>query len=138
MKSPRILNLPDHLTYHEEDGDEEFEVTDETMQKTAKHLSGVLNHFGKQWSKEYQLELRDVHRQKRSTSTSTSIRVGDVILVHDQDHPRGFWKMARVRKHITGRDGQTRGAVLKLPINQRQKTYHTTKTCTTHLPPRSY
>ena len=111
----RILNLPDHLNYHAEDGDDEFEITDETLQRRAKHLSSVLNHFWKRWSKEYLLELRDAHRQKRSTSTSTNIRVGDVVLVHDQDHPRGFWKMARVRKLITGRDGQTRGPVLKLP-----------------------
>jgi len=43
----RILNLPDHLIYHEEDGDEEFEITGETLQRRAKHLSGVLNHFWK-------------------------------------------------------------------------------------------
>ena len=83
----RILNLPDHLNYHEEDGDEEFQITDETLQRRAKHLSSVLNHFWKRWSKEYLLELRDAHRQKYSTSTSTNIRVGDVALVHDQDHP---------------------------------------------------
>ena len=81
------MNLPDHLTYHEEDGDEEFEITDEALQRRAKHLSVVLYHFWKQWSKESLLELRDAHRQKRTTSTSANIRVGDVVLVHDQDHP---------------------------------------------------
>ena len=43
----RILNLPDNLTYFEEEGDEDFEVTDETLQRRAKHLSSVLNHFWK-------------------------------------------------------------------------------------------
>ena len=57
----RILNLPDHLNYHEEDGDEEFEITDETLQRKTKHLSSVLNHFWKRWSKEYLIELRDAH-----------------------------------------------------------------------------
>ena len=109
-----ILNLPDHLTYHE-DGDEGFKIIDEALQRRAKYLSSVLNHFWERWSKKWTLP-------EGSTSTSTDIRGGDVVLVHDQDHPRGFWKMARVRKLITGRDGQTCGAVLKLPTNSRRFT----------------
>ena len=110
----RILNLPDNLAHCEEEGDEEFEVTNEVLRRRAKHLSNVLNHFWRRWSKEYLLDLRDTHRQKRSTNTAAVVKVGDVVLVHDQDHPRGFWKMAKVQKLLTGRDGQTRGAVLKL------------------------
>ena len=60
------------------------------------------------------LELRDAHRQKHPTSAVPTVGVGAIVLVHDQDHPRGFWKMAKVQKLITGRDGQTRGAVLKV------------------------
>ena len=37
-----------------------------------------------------------------------------MVLVHDQDHPRGFWKMARVQSLITGKDGVARGATLKV------------------------
>ena len=109
-----ILNLPDHLTYHE-DGDEEFEIIDEALQRRAKYLSSVLNHFWERRSKKWT-------SPEGSTSTSTDIRGGDVVLVHDQDHPWGFWKMARVQKLITGRDGQTCGAVLKLPTNSRRFT----------------
>ena len=42
------------------------------------------------------------------------MEAGDLVLVHDQDHPRGFWKMARVQSLITGKDGVVRGAVLKV------------------------
>ena len=69
----RILNLPDSLTGYEEEGDEDFEVTDEVLQKRAKHLSRVLNHFWKRWSKEYLLELRNAHSQNHSTSTSSTV-----------------------------------------------------------------
>ena len=51
----RILNLPDNLA-HCEEGDEEFEVTNEVLQRRAKHLSNVLNHFWRRWSKEYLLD----------------------------------------------------------------------------------
>ena len=35
--------------------------------------------------------------------------------MHDQDHPRGFWKIARVERTLAGKDGHVRGAVLRLP-----------------------
>ena len=98
----RTLNLPDNLAYR----DKEFKITDEALQKTAKHLSSVLNHFWKSWSKEYLLGLRDAHRQKCSSNTSPVVKVGDVVLVHNQDHPQGFWKMAQVQKLLTGRNSQ--------------------------------
>ena len=131
----RILNLPDNLTYHEEDGDEDFEITDEALQRRAKHLSSVLNHFWKCWSKEYLLELRDAHCQKHSTGSSTGIRAGNVISVHDQDHPRAFWKMATVQR--LNRKRWSNPWSDPEVSNQEWKTYHTTETCTTPLPPRS-
>ena len=45
-----------------------------------------------------------------------------MVVVHDHDHPRGFWKIARVEKTLPGKDGHFRGAVLKLP----PKNGHTT------------
>ena len=57
----RILSLPDNLTYFAEN--EDFQVTSESLNRRAKHLNCVLNHFWKRWSKEYLLELRDAHRQ---------------------------------------------------------------------------
>ena len=51
----RILSLPDNLSYSELD--DYYEVTDVSIQRRAKHLNSVLNHFWKRWSKEYLLEL---------------------------------------------------------------------------------
>ena len=117
----RILSLPDNLTYFAPE-DENFEVTDESLQRRAKHLNSVLNHFWKRWSKEYLLELRDAYRQRNVGGTSTPVKIGDIVLVHDQDQPRGFWKVARVKKLIIGRDGLVRGAALGLPSKNGQQT----------------
>ena len=108
----RILNLPDNLAHYEEEGDEEFEVNDEVLQRRVKHLSSVLNHFWRWWSTKYFLKLRDTHHQKHSTIISSTIRVEDIALVHDLDHPQGFWKLAKVHKFLTGRDSHTRGVVV--------------------------
>lgn len=109
----RLLSLPDHLTYLEPE-DEDFELSTESLQRRAKHLSSVLNHFWKRWGREYLLELRDAHRQRGPKKSDNPIAVGDVVLVHDENSPRGFWKIARVERLITGKDGAVRGAVLKV------------------------
>ena len=107
----RILSLPDNLTCFDL-GDEE--VTDESLQRRAKHLNRVLNHFWKRWSKEYLLELRDTHRRWHASKTSTPLKIGDIVVVHDEDNSRGFWKFAKVEKLLTGRDGLVREAILRV------------------------
>ena len=111
----RLLSLPDNLSWFEHE-DEDFEVTSDSLQRRAKHLNNALNHFWRRWSKEYLLELRNSHRQQPiAKQRSPPVEVGEIVVVHDQDHPRGLWKMARVEKTITGRDGMVRGAVVRLP-----------------------
>lgn len=53
---------------------------------------------------------------------ATPITVGDVVLVHEEGLPRSFWKLAKVEEVITGRDGQPRGAVLRVPAKNGQTT----------------
>ena len=99
----RILSLPDNLRFSELDDD--YEVTDVSVQRRAKHLNSVLNHIWKRWSKEYLLKLRESHRHQHSSKSPSLVGVGTIILVHEQDQPRGFWKIARVEKMIIGKDG---------------------------------
>ena len=110
----RLLSLPDHLTYLEPVGDEDFELNVDTLQRRTKHLNNIINHFWRRWSREYLLELRDTHRQRSSSGIKNAIVVGDVVLIHDEDNPRGFWKLAKVQKLIIGQDGEIRGATLKV------------------------
>ena len=43
----RLLSLPDYLTSLEPEDDEDFELNTESLQRRAKHLNSVLNHFWK-------------------------------------------------------------------------------------------
>lgn len=36
------------------------------------------------------------------------------MLVHDEGLPRGFWKIAQVQEVLAGRDGNIRGAVVRV------------------------
>ena len=119
----RILNLPDNLGYLSDPADEEFTVDSSQLRKRVKHLSNTLNHFWKRWRSEYLVELRESHRQSNHNhSTQSSIARGDVVVVHDENLPRGFWRLGRVEEVLTGRDGQIRGATVRLASRNRQQT----------------
>ena len=40
--------------------------------------------------------------------------VGDIVLVHDQNHPRTFWRLAKVEKLIESSDNKVRGARVRV------------------------
>ena len=40
--------------------------------------------------------------------------MGDIVLVHDENHPRTFWKLGRVENLIEGHDGLVRAAVVRV------------------------
>ena len=87
-----------------------------------RHLNVVLNQFWKRWQREYLLELREAHRYSSGNSdASSAVSIGDIVLVHD-DKPRGFWRLARIENVITGRDGQIRGAILRVASEKGRST----------------
>lgn len=73
-----------------------------TLKHMTKRLTRIRNNFWKRWQTEYLSELRDVHRYGDKTSANQEVKVGDIVLVHDDSRLRGFWL---VEKLVTGRDG---------------------------------
>ena len=45
----------------------------------------------------------------------------DVVIVHDEHLPRGLWKLGRIQETIKGRDGQIRGATIRVARRDRQQ-----------------
>ena len=114
MIGRRVLSLPDNLGLNYEPGDEDFDVNPCHLSKRMRHLNNLLNHFWKRWRNEYLLELRNSYRQGRGEiAKNSTVKVGDIVLVHDESLPRGFWKMAKVKELITGLDGRVRAAVVQ-------------------------
>ena len=108
----RLLNVPDRLCIDDE-SDEDVQTTPAKLDKRMRYLNNVLNQFWKRWKEEYLLELRDTHHCNKPNSAAIHISVGDVVVVYDEK-PRGYWKLARVEEVIPGRDGQIRGAVVRV------------------------
>lgn len=108
----RLLSLPDAIYCRNIEDD--FETTPQLLTKRLIYLNTILKNFWRRWQSEYLLELREAQRQRKKTSDTESIEVGDIVLVHDEGKPRGFWKLARIEDLIIGKDGKTRGAVLRV------------------------
>eukprot|EP00731_Ephydatia_muelleri_P014947 Em0008g667a len=120
----RLLNLPDYLGYVYDPDDEDFEVNASQLKRRMKHLANVLNHFWKRWRTEYLSELRECHQYSAAKKTShhPSVSCGDIVIVHDESIPRGFWKLGQVQEVHSGPDGLPRSALVRVVTRDRQHT----------------
>ena len=110
----RVLSLPDNLGYQGDIQDTDFELSPVDLSRRVKHLNNSLNQFWRRWRHEYLVELREAHRFNNGASTGIPIAVNDLVIVHNENQPRGFWKIAKVEGTIVGRDGKVRGATVRM------------------------
>ena len=75
--------------------------------KQAQYLADV---FWRRWTREY---LPTLLERKKWDAKKRNLRVGDVVLIADENYPRGAWPLARVVEVIAGRDGLVRSAKVK-------------------------
>ena len=122
LTGKRILSLPDGICCGDDPDDEDVDLARDHLTRRMKYLNTVLNHFWKRWQLEYLLDLRESHRQRNASSNrddATTINTGDVVLLQEEK-PRAFWRLARVKQLITGRDGRVRAAMLAVPSGDGQ------------------
>lgn len=70
------------------------------------------------------LELRESHRYQQNKGTASQVSPGDVVIVHDQDQPRGLWKVGRIESTIKGADENIRGVLVKVSNGGRTMILH--------------
>ena len=61
------------------------------------------------WVKEYLVNLRESHRNSKSYK-GEAVKIGDVVIVHEEGQLRGKWQLAYVVRLITGKDGVSQGS----------------------------
>ena len=74
--------------------------------------AAVTEHFWQRWYKEYLVDLRESHKMNQQKA-KPSIDVGDVVLIEEEGAKRKKWKLGRINKLVTGKDGVIRGAEVK-------------------------
>ena len=128
----RILSLPDPAA--DDESDPSYEPTPGQLTRRMKHLTALKDRFWRRWRHEYLLELREQHRRAQSTpGCSRPISVGEPVVIYDEDHPRGIWKLGRVQELIRSADGEVRAARVVAMSGDGKKT--TLKRAIQHLHP---
>jgi len=119
----RIRNLPDHLSHiHELDDVDYAPASGNELNRRMKYINNLLNHFWKRWRNEYVHELRELHSYAaKKQEKPTTISVGDIVVIHDEQLPRGLWKLGKVESLMKGHDGQVRGVTLKTTSKDGQR-----------------
>ena len=84
--------------------------THDTVTKQARVQTSVVNHLRDKWRHKYLTSLSQYH--KTTGQNDQSIKVGDVVLIHDETH-RTKWKMGTIEKLMTGRDDLTLSALVR-------------------------
>lgn len=88
------MTLPDPATI---DDDPDYSDSTEDLTRRMRHLTKSLQKFWKRWKREYLLELREHHRTQLSKEEDHTPVRGEVVRVYDEGHPRGLWRLERVR-----------------------------------------
>ena len=111
----RLMNLQDGMMSEKEDvGDQDFNTSKVVLTWRMRVLDCLMNHFWKRWKYEYLLELCNHQRSKMRMKGRQLIAEGDVVILHDDQERRRFWKLGPVVETIPGKDGEVRGAVVKV------------------------
>ena len=58
------------------------------------------------------LELRESHRNAVRDSSTCEIRVGELVMVHNENQRRGLWKLGKVERLVKGEDDKVRSAIV--------------------------
>jgi hypothetical protein len=95
--------LPEMESHHLEDGD---------LRGRAKHLLKCKTAVWKRWSNEYLRSLRERHRTKK-TKRGFTPKVGDVVIIADDEKKRGKWSLSVVEELVAGKDGEVRVAKVR-------------------------
>lgn len=99
---------PSHFLIGQLGGQLAPRVTDEIAfnpRKRWRLVQSLVKTFWKRWREEF---LATLNTRKKWREAKENLRVGDVVLVVDQNAPRGKWHLGRIDEVFPGQDGQVR------------------------------
>ena len=87
----------------------------DTYRKHWRHVQYISTQFWKRWIKEY---LPELQRRQKWNVERPSVKVGDLVLIMDDNSPRGSWPLGIILDTSEGRDGLVRSAKVKTRTTQ--------------------
>ena len=95
--------------------DNDIDLSVQDCSKRLKYIRKLIENYWKKFSSTYLNELRQMHIYRKSKSGTQKLELGDVVLIRDDNYlPRQKWRLGKIEELVIGRDGNTRGAKLKV------------------------
>ncbi|CAI2312801.1 unnamed protein product [Caenorhabditis sp. 36 PRJEB53466] len=91
-------------------------VTEKVTRRHMEGLQSVIQGLWKEWSEQYVINLRESHSKPRRHSATTP-RVGQVVLVTNENAPRHHWSLGLITELKEASDGEIRKAVVRCKRN---------------------
>ena len=108
-----LLNLPDEMCYRSSEEELSLEPTAVILNRRMKYLHSTIDQFWERWNANIS-NLRERYSNTKRKLLSKRIRVGDVVIIHNDGAPRAFWKLGRVKELFTSKDGVVRGGAVEV------------------------
>ena len=89
--------------------------SDDVYRRRWKHIQFLSDQFWRKWIREYIPELQKRHKW---TDVQGNIKVGDIVLIADENTPRSLWPLGLVIEAIAGRDGLVRSVKVRTRTSQ--------------------
>ena len=106
----RLESLPDR----EIKGVTEENLNRNLLLRRQEFIAKLLSHWWNRWKHEYLVNLRESHNLATKGIGQTNVTVGDVVTVHEDKTPRGFWRLGKIEELIVSKDKRVRGATVKV------------------------
>ena len=87
-----------------------FDDSDLSRRRRWRHAQRVVDHFWKRWRREY---LPELTVRRKWLHETRNLKAGDLVLIAEDNEPRGHWPLARVVRPFSGADGRVRSAEVK-------------------------
>ena len=69
------------------------------------HVQRLIQHFWSRWSVEY---LNNLQQRNKWKSPSSNLKIGDLVLIKEDNNPPLFWPMGKIIKVHPGKDSLVR------------------------------
>ena len=108
---------PNHFLFGQIGGQfapQSVDETDFNPRKRWRRIQEVVRHFWNRWLKEW---VPGLNTRKKWVHPQKDLKEGDVVIVMNQNEPRGNWPLGRIVEVFPGSDGHVRVVRLKIGTN---------------------
>ena len=92
----------------------EISSTNTSLTRRARYHRQILRQFTSRWRREHLLNLRESSQVNSKRQKTEALTVGDIVIIKNDKTNRSFWRLGRIEQLITGGDGMTRAAMVKV------------------------